>query len=113
MKLISIKSYTHLEIYKQDWNKLTEDNENTNPFIEYEFVYNWWKILGSNENVEILAVQEHNRIIAFLPFQFKKTWFGYMAHFLALGVANYMDIIVRKPDANRAIMFALDEMIKS
>lgn len=113
MKLISIKSYTHLEIYKQDWNKLTEDNENTNPFIEYEFVYNWWKILGSHENVEILAVQEHNRIIAFLPFQFKKTWFGYMAHFLALGVANYMDIIVRRPDANRAIMFALDELIKS
>lgn len=112
MKLISIKSYTHLEVYERDWKKITEDNNNTNPFIEYEFVYNWWKILGSQESVEILAVQDHNRIIAFFPFQFKKTWFGYMCHFLALGVANYMDIIVRKPDASRAIMFALDELIK-
>lgn len=111
MKLISIKSYTHLEVYEQDWNKITEDNENTNPFIEYEFVYNWWKILGLKEEVEILAVQEHDRIIAFFPFQFKRKWFGYMCHFLALGVANYMDIIVRKTDANRAIMFALDELI--
>lgn len=113
MKLISIKSYKHLEVYEQDWNKITEENENTNPFIEYEFVYNWWKILGLKEGVEILVVQDHNRIIAFFPFQLKKTWFGYMAHFLALGVANYMDIIVRKPDAGRAIMFALDELIRS
>ena len=113
MKLISIKSYTHLEVYEQDWKKITEDNENTNPFVEYEFVYNWWKILGSQEDVEILAVQDHNRIIAFFPFQFKKTWFGHMYHFLALGVANYMDIIVRKSDASRAIMFALDELIRS
>lgn len=111
MKLISIKSYSHLEVYEQDWNKITEENENTNPFIEYEFVYNWWKILGSKEDVEILAVQDHNRVIAFFPFQFKKTWFGYMCHFLAFGVANYMDIIVRRSDASRAIMFVLDEMI--
>ena len=111
MKLISIKSYSHLEVYEQDWNKITEENENTNPFIEYEFVYNWWKILGSKEDVEILAVQDHNRVIAFFPFQFKRKWFGYMCHFLAFGVANYMDIIVRRSDASRAIMFVLDEMI--
>jgi len=113
LKLISIKSYTHLEVYEQDWKKITEDNENTNPFIEYEFVYNWWRILGLQKDVEILAVQDHNRIIAFFPFQFQKTWFGYMAHFLALGIANYMDIIVKNSDASRAIMFALDELIKS
>ncbi|WP_277585644.1 GNAT family N-acetyltransferase [Psychrobacillus antarcticus] len=112
MKLISIKSYSHLEVYKQDWNKIIEDIENTNPFIEYEFVYNWWRILGSKENVEIIAIEEHNRMIAFFPFQFKKTWYGYMANFLALGIANYMDIIVRKSDASRAIMFAFDELIK-
>jgi len=113
LKLISIKSYKHLEVYEQDWKKIIEDNENTNPFIEYEFVYNWWKILGSQENIEILAVQDHNRIIAFFPLQFKKKWFGYMANFLALGVANYMDIIVKKSDTSRAIMFALDELIRS
>ncbi|MGB2873209.1 GNAT family N-acetyltransferase [Psychrobacillus psychrotolerans] len=113
MKLISIKSYTHLEVYEEDWNKITGDNKNTNPFIEYQFVYNWWKILGAQENVEILAVQEHNRIIAFFPFQFQKKWFGYIAHFLALGITNYMDIIARKSDVSRTIMFALDEVINS
>ena len=112
MKLISIKSYSHLEVYEKDWNKITEENENTNPFIEYDFVYNWWKILGSKEDVEILAVQDHNRIIAIFPFQFKKTWFGYLCQFIALGEANYIDIIVRRSDASRAIMFALDELIR-
>ena len=112
LELIQIRTYKHLEIYENEWNTILEKNNNSNPFIEYAFVYNWWKILGLEQQIEIYAVKEHNRIIAFFPFQFEKKWFGYMVHFLALGDANYMDFIVRKVDKSRAIMYLFDELIK-
>ena len=112
LELIQIRTYKHLEIYENEWNTILEKNNNSNPFIEYAFVYNWWRILGLEQQIEIYAVKEHNRIIAFFPFQFEKKWFGYMVHFLALGDANYMDFIVRKVDKSRAIMYLFDELIK-
>ncbi|KQL33392.1 GNAT family N-acetyltransferase [Psychrobacillus sp. FJAT-21963] len=112
MELILIKSYKHLSVYEKEWSAILEANQNTNPFIEYEFVYNWWQFLGENEEIEIYAVKENNRIIAFFPFQSEKTWFGYMLHFLALGDANYMDIIAKKRDVDRVIMYVFDAIIK-
>lgn len=112
MELILIKSYKHLSIYEKEWSEILADNKNTNPFIEYEFVYNWWRFLGEKEEVEIYAVKENNKITAFFPFQIKRKWFGSLLHFLALGDANYMDIVVRNRDKDRLIMFVFDSLIK-
>lgn len=112
MELIKITTYMDLGRYEKEWSVILEENENTNPFIEYEFVYNWWKFFCEDEKVEIYAVKENDRIIAFFPFQSEKTWYGYILHFLALGDANYMDIIARKRDLDCVIMFVFDELIK-
>ncbi|GGA42575.1 hypothetical protein [Psychrobacillus lasiicapitis] len=111
MELVLIKSYKHLSIYEQDWCAILEENKNRNPFIEYDFVYNWWKLIGENEGVEIYAVKEHNRMIAFFPFQLKKALFGYIVQFLAYKDAYYMDLIALKRDLNRVIMFVFDAII--
>ncbi|TQR09314.1 hypothetical protein [Psychrobacillus soli] len=111
MELILIKSSKHLSLFEKEWSTILEVNQNKNPFIEFKFVYNWWKFLGENEGVEIYAVKEHNRIIAFFPFQLKKTLFGYVVHFLACKDATHMDFIVRKGDVNRVIMFVFDAII--
>lgn len=111
MELIKINSYKHLELYAQDWTVILESNENTNPFIEYEFVYNWWKCIGDKQCIEIYAVKENNRMIAFFPFQTHKKWYGYLMHFIALQEANYMGFISKKVDLSRVIMFAMDEII--
>ncbi|MFE6169864.1 GNAT family N-acetyltransferase [Viridibacillus arvi] len=112
MELIQITAYMDLGRHEKEWSAILEENNNTNPFIEYEFVYNWWRFLGKDEKVEIYAVKENDRIIAFFPFQLEKTWYGYILHFLALGDANYMDIIARKRDLDRVIMFVFDALIK-
>lgn len=112
MELILIKSYKHLSVYEKEWSVILEEKQNTNPFIEYEFVYNWWRFFGEGKEIEIYAVKDNNRMIAFFPFQSNKIWFGYVVHFLALGDANYMDVVARSADMNRAIMFAFDELIK-
>lgn len=112
LELIRITTYNDLGRYEKEWSAILEENDNTNPFIEYEFVYNWWRFLGKDEKVEIYAVKENDRMIAFCPFQSEKTWYGYILHFLALGDANYMDLIVRKKDMDRIIMFVFDTLIK-
>lgn len=112
LELIQITAYMDLGRYEKEWSAILEENNNTNPFIEYEFVYNWWRFLGKDEKVEIYAVKENDRMIAFFPFQLEKTWYGYILHFLALGDANYMDIIARKRDLDQVIMFVFDALIK-
>lgn len=111
LELVLIKSYKHLRLFERDWSTILKENINTNPFIEFEYVCRWWEVSGGNEEVEIYAVKEHNRMIAFFPFQSKKTWFGYIVSFLALKEVNYMDLIVRKRDLDRVIMFVLDAII--
>ncbi|MFJ8065653.1 hypothetical protein ACIQYS_13550 [Psychrobacillus sp. NPDC096426] len=112
MELIVINTYKHLGAYEKEWSAISAENQNTNPSLEYDFVYNWWRFVGENEKVEIYAVREHKRIIAFFPIQLKKTWFGYIGKFIALDNAHYMDIIARKRDLDRVIMFIFDAIIK-
>lgn len=111
MELILIKSHKHLGVFEKEWSAILEENKNTNPFIEFEFVYNWWRFIGENKEIEIYAIKENNRMIAFFPLQSEKRWFGYMLHFLAFGDANYMDIIAKKRDMDRSIMFLFDAII--
>ena len=111
MELIKIISYKHLELYERDWTTILDINENTNPFIEFKFVYNWWKRLGDKQCIEIYAVKENKRMIAFFPFQTHKKWYGYLMHFMALQEASYMGFISKKVDLSRVIMFVMDEII--
>ncbi|QFF99869.1 hypothetical protein PB01_14120 [Psychrobacillus glaciei] len=112
MELIQIKTLKHLEVFKKEWNAILEENKNDNPFIEYVFISNWWRLKELQEKVEIYAVKEHNRIIAFFPFQVKKKRSTYVFHFIGHSDADYMDFIVKKVDLKRTIMFTLDELIR-
>lgn len=111
MELVLIKSYKQLSLYKKDWLSILEANENRNPYLEYEFLYKLWLNLGQKEGIEIYAVKEHNRIIAFFPFHSKETWFGYILCFVAKNEFNTMDIIAKERDRDRVIMFVFDELI--
>ncbi|SDO00405.1 hypothetical protein SAMN05518871_10978 [Psychrobacillus sp. OK028] len=112
MELVFINTFKHLSIYEKEWLAILEANQNTNPFLEYEYVYSLWEALGEEKGVEIYAVKEHNRIIAFFPFQFKQTWFGYKLYFIAQDEGNCMDIIAKDRDKDRIIMFVFDALIK-
>lgn len=112
LELVLINTCKHLSIYETDWFAILEANQNINPFLEYEFVYRLWEVLGEDKGVEIYAVKEHNRIIAFFPFQLKQTWFGYMLYFIVQDEGNCMDIIAKERDKDRVIMFVFDALIK-
>lgn len=111
MELVLIKSYKQLSLYEKDWLSILEANDNRNPYLEYEFLYKLWVNLVQEAGIEIYAVKEHNRIIAFFPFHSKETWFGYLLCFVAQNEVNVMDIIAKERDRDRVIMFVFDELI--
>ncbi|MDF2065058.1 hypothetical protein [Bacillus sp. Cr_A10] len=112
MELILIKTYKHLSLYEREWKAILKENENINPFIEFDYIYNWWKSSNKDIEIEIHAVKEHNKIIAFFPFQLNKNWFGYKIQFLSLLDMNHSNVIVKRRDMDRVIMFVLDMILK-
>lgn len=112
MELILIKSYKHLSTYEKEWKAILIESKNTSPFMEYEYVYNWWKSLVEEINIEIHAVKENNRVIAFFPFQLNKTWFGYRIQFLSFKGTNLIGISAKPSDMDRVIMFTFDALIQ-
>lgn len=113
MELIRIISIHQFQQYRKDWSLILEENQNTNPFIEFEWVNEWWKHLGRDQQVEIIAVQQEGRTIGFFPFLYKKGKLGYSYHFMAFGQANYMDFIVNPDLLDKTIEFVFDEIIRN
>ena len=112
MELFHITSKEQLEEFRDDWSLILEENQNSNPFIEFAWVYEWWKHLGDEHQMEIIAVQQGDRLIAFFPFLHKRRWFGNTYNFMAMGQANYMDFVVNDDQLDNAIEFVFDEIIR-
>lgn len=110
MKMIEITSLEQLADYREAWNGILEKNGNTNPFIEFDWLYAWWSHLGSEDLVVITAVEEKGRTIAFFPFTYQKKWPIHIIRFAAFGQANYMDMVTKKEDLERTMSFVLDEI---
>lgn len=113
MDLIKITALDQLEKYEIEWSSILEKVDNTNPFIEYEWLYEWWRFLGKENNIEIIAVKEQNQFLAFFPFMYTKKGFVYEYNFMALGQANYMDVVAVESVLDRAIEFVFDYLIEN
>lgn len=46
LQLIRIRTDDELTLYKEIWDEILANEQNDNPFIEYAWFYNWWKIVG-------------------------------------------------------------------
>ncbi|MFC5602544.1 GNAT family N-acetyltransferase [Sporosarcina koreensis] len=112
MELIRITSLNQLDQYRDDWSLILEENQNTNPFIEFVWIYEWWKHFGDEYDVEIMLVKLDDKPIGFFPFIHKRQWFGHMYTFVAFGIANYMDFVVYNHLLDDVIEFVFDEIIK-
>ncbi|MET0785308.1 MAG: GNAT family N-acetyltransferase [Paenisporosarcina sp.] len=113
MKIFSIHTLEELNTYKDTWNDILESNQNENPFIEFKWIENWWKYLGDSHSIEVLVLEDNERIIGFFPLQFSKIFSTTIIEFVGRGDANYMDFIVYEDDKEKAIYFILDELMLS
>ncbi|WP_252503972.1 GNAT family N-acetyltransferase [Sporosarcina sp. Marseille-Q4943] len=113
MELTRITSLHQLDQYRDDWSLILEENQNTNPFIEFVWVYEWWKHFGDEYDMEIILVKQNNNPIGFVPFIHKRRWFAHTYTFMAFGYANYMDFVVYNHLLPNVIEFVFDELIQS
>lgn len=110
MELKKISSIEQLEAYQSEWKHILEENQNTNPFVEYRWIYEWWKHLGIDQAVEIIVVLENEKVIAFCPFVFSQRGSVFFYRFIGVGQANYMDIISYDSMKESVIEFVLNEI---
>ncbi|WP_394190403.1 GNAT family N-acetyltransferase [Paenisporosarcina quisquiliarum] len=113
MKIYSIRTLKELKTYRKSWNDILESNENDNPFIEFNWIENWWKYLGEAGSMEVLVLYNDDRIMGFFPLQFSKVFSTTIIEFIGRADASYMDFIVYEEDKETAIYFVLDELMKS
>ena len=111
MKLYHIRTIEELKKYKENWNHILEINQNTNPFIEFDWIVNWWIYVGKEKPVEIIAVENNDEMIGFFPFQFTNKWKATVVEFMGRDEANYMDVIVYDKNRKATIAFVLDQLI--
>ncbi len=113
MELITLTSLEQLDEFRDDWSFILEENVNTNPFIEFNWVYKWWEILGEESKIEIIVVLDHKKVVAFLPFLYNKKGFVYTYNFIGFGHANYMDFISYEHNLEYVLEFAIDYIIRA
>lgn len=111
MKLYHIRTIEEFKKYKASWDQILEINQNTNPFIEFEWILNWWIYIGKEKIIEIIAVEDNDELIGFFPFQFTYKWKSTVLEFMGRDEANYMDVIVYDKDRKITIAYVLDELI--
>ncbi|MGE7093546.1 GNAT family N-acetyltransferase [Lysinibacillus sp. NPDC048646] len=112
LQLIRIRTDDELTLYKEIWDEILANEQNDNPFIEYAWFYNWWKIVGKKEQVELYAVKKENHIIAFFPFTVRRQWGVRIYAFAGENMANYSGIIAPNKWLLSAATFVFDELIK-
>ena len=111
MKFHSIRTLEELMPYLKIWNHILEVNQNTNPFIEFPWVENWWKYLGKGRDIEIIVIEKNEDVMGFFPFQFTRTWDSVVIEFIGRGEANYMDFIVYDDEREETIKFVFNELM--
>lgn len=111
MELIRIHTWEELQWGKTEWAQILEDNQNSNPFVEFEWVSLWVKRLGKGKNIQIIGVRNEGEYIGFFPFIKKSSIFGNVYEMIGLGQSNYMDFIILREQVEEIIRFVFEQMI--
>lgn len=112
IQLQTITCKEEFEHYRETWSEILAKKNNTNPFIEFDWVKEWWNAFGENQSIEIIVVKRNNLPIAFFPFLYEKKMFCDVYQFLSYGQSNYMDVIVSATDLKECVEWVLDELIQ-
>lgn len=98
MELKVITSITDLKSHRISWGSILEEKENTNPFIEWDWINCWWKHYGHKYELCVLEMKRNGKTIGYFPLVKEKKKFFSLYTFMGKGKANYMDIISSTSD---------------
>lgn len=89
-----INDIRELEQYECTWTRILKENNNNIPFIEFDWIRNWWTFIGENHELYVLLVSINQQITGFCPLMLKKHGLYQEINFIGYPQASYMDFIV-------------------
>lgn len=89
-----INDIKELEKYKDFWKAILRQNNNDNPYVEYEWVRYWWDYLGEGHTLFIIVMRLGSEIIGFCPLMLTKRIIFSEVNFIGYLKASYADIVV-------------------
>ncbi len=98
--------------HKEEWKKILTDNRNSNPFLEFDWIENWWNFFGKGHSLFVLVMQMQDRIVGFCPFMIMHHLFFQEIAFIGYPDASYMDFILAGENRDRSIEASLDYIQK-
>lgn len=78
MKIEEVNSIDELMKYERDWNQLYRESLDTNFYLNFYWVVNWWKYFGKDYTMHCFFVyeEENNEMVMILPLMGNEIRFG-------------------------------------
>lgn len=105
-----VTTVDELASYEAVWDRILDEEQNNNPFIEFDWVYYWWQHIAENERIQIYVILQNDEPIAFIPLEKKKRLGIPVFSFVTFPEANYMDVIARKAKLKQIIYFLFETL---
>jgi len=100
MRLEKISSYEKLIELEDEWNCLLNKSETNTVFLSHEWIKNWWKFFGTNNDLFILVVRNHNNLVGIAPLMITyQSMLGVKTRkikFIGTPLSDYSDFIAGK-----------------
>lgn len=94
LEFIVVRDIQDLKLYKNKWNAILLQNNNNNPFIEYEWIKRWWKYLGKYHELFVIVIRKNSEIIGFCPLMLTKKLMYEEINFIGHPNTPYMDLVI-------------------
>jgi CelD/BcsL family acetyltransferase involved in cellulose biosynthesis len=110
MELELIQQFDTIEGMRHDWNQLLQSSSTNVPFLQFEYLKNWWKTLGGDEWKSgdlriVIARDDLGELIGVAPL-FKTTSSDNSHKYLFVGsieISDYLDFIVAPENRTKFI----------
>lgn len=93
IKIRVISSVDKFVKLKPEWERLVSSQEDVNIFLEYDWLFTWWKYFGASHELFILVAYQENRIIGIAPLM-KVRRIGFMClEFIGSALSDFEGVL--------------------
>ena len=100
-----IDNINKLKEHRDTWDKILVENKNDNPFLEQDWIINWWKYFGVEHELYIILIKDEDNILGFCPLMKTKRILYTEISFIAYRWYCYMDFVIINKHGEKAIEY--------
>lgn len=108
MKVKVVKNIKELYPYKDIWGKIVEENNVDIPFLQFDWIVEWWNYFGSDKKMFLLVIFKENEIMGFCPLMMINKGLYKEIRFIGYPHASYADFLLFNDTREKTIEFIVD-----